>query len=113
MIATLNSLNNILRCTLVRVQIKKEATTAEKIEAYRLNRMITYGELSRRCGLSVPHLSKIKCGGIKQPSIESIMRIAKGLEVAYTKLMPSVTMGAVDVPHKKTRKDLSELVQPY
>lgn len=57
------------------------------IKEIRVNKGITGRELARRTGISQPYLSQLETGKNKKPSIEVIMKIAKGLGVDYSKLI--------------------------
>lgn len=63
-------------------------TTAQKIEEAILYAPMTWTELAERSGLSLPHLSKIRHGGIKQPDIVTVQKIAKALNMHYMRLLP-------------------------
>lgn len=61
-------------------------TLGQKIKALRKQRCLTQEELAIRSGVSYTTLTKIENEGIKNPSFESVVAIAKGLSVSLDDL---------------------------
>lgn len=61
--------------------------TAEKIRLHRKSANLTQAELSKRCGLSVTHLSVYE-RGVRTAKLSTISKIAKGIGVNPLSLLP-------------------------
>lgn len=58
-----------------------------RIKYWRKKRELTQEGLARKADIPYTSLSKVESGAIKRPSIQTMMRIAKGLEVGLDELM--------------------------
>lgn len=71
-------------------------TIAINLNKLRTERNLTLGQLSKISGISKTMLSDIEKGG-SNPTINTIWKIANGLNVPYTRLMEEIEKGATVV----------------
>ncbi|MBU0667960.1 helix-turn-helix domain-containing protein [Patescibacteria group bacterium] len=63
-----------------------QITLGQRIKELRKQSCLTQEELAIRSGVSYTTLTKVENGGIKNPSFESVVAIAKGLSVSLDDL---------------------------
>lgn len=63
------------------------STIAQNIKLFRQKRKLTQKELAEKAGIDLFTLSKIETGATSNPSIETIIKIAKALDVSVNHLM--------------------------
>ena len=61
--------------------------TAEKIRAYRKSANLTQAELGEKCGMVVTEISVYE-RGVRNPTLTTIQRFAKGLGIPPLRLLP-------------------------
>lgn len=62
-------------------------TIGGKIKKFRNKQVLTQDELARKSDLPYTTLTKIETNVIKNPSIQTVMKIAKGLDITLDDLM--------------------------
>lgn len=62
-------------------------TIGDKIKKFRNKQVLTQDELARKSDLPYTTLTKIETNVIKNPSIQTVMKIAKGLDITLDDLM--------------------------
>lgn len=71
-------------------------TQGEMIRKLRIEKGLSQKELGRKCGLADSAIRRYELGGAK-PKLETLHRIAAGLEVSYTVLLPQTTSANGDI----------------
>lgn len=66
---------------------KKEKTIGEKIKAWRKRKDITQDALAKKADIPYTTLAKIESDVIKNPSLQTITKIANGLEISLDDLV--------------------------
>ena len=74
---------------------------AFNLKRLRMERNLSQGQLAKEAGISKAMLSDIEKGG-SNPTINTIWKIANGLNVPYTKLMDGIDDEATVVQRKDT-----------
>jgi len=64
-----------------------DVNVGERIKFWRRKLGITQDSLSKRAELPLSTISKIESGVVKKPTIQTIMSIAKGLNITIDELM--------------------------
>lgn len=72
-------------------------TQGEMIRKLRIEKGLSQKELGRKCGLADSAIRRYELGGAK-PKLETLHRIAAGLEVSYTVLLPQTDFVNVNTP---------------
>lgn len=67
--------------------MEESANISDKIKKWRKKRELTQDALARKANVPYTSLAKIESGVIKNPSIKTVSKIAKGLEVTLDQLM--------------------------
>lgn len=80
---------------------------AVNLKTLRQERNMTLGQLSKTSGISKAMLSDIEKGG-SNPTINTLLKIATGLNVSYTRLMEPVEKDAALVHREETDSSISE-----
>jgi transcriptional regulator with XRE-family HTH domain len=65
----------------------KEVTIGEKVRKERLKQKLTQDELARRADLPYTTLTKIETNVITKPTIQTVVKIAKGLKITIDDLI--------------------------
>ncbi|MBU2528638.1 helix-turn-helix transcriptional regulator [bacterium] len=65
----------------------KNINYLKNLAEYRLKRDLTQKELARKSGVSYNTIIKIERGGITNPKIETIVKLAKALKISLDKLV--------------------------
>ena len=63
------------------------STIAQNIKLYRQKRKMTQKALAEKAGIDFFTLSKVETGATANPTIETIMKIAKALDISVNHLM--------------------------
>lgn len=71
-------------------------TQGELIKKIRIEKGLSQKELGQKCGLADSAIRRYELGGAK-PKLETLYRIAAGLEVSYTALLPQADATASDI----------------
>jgi transcriptional regulator with XRE-family HTH domain len=66
---------------------KKISTVARNIKKYRQEKGLSQDKLSRMADVSHATIIKIESGGIQSPTIDTVQKIAKALEVGVDNLI--------------------------
>lgn len=66
---------------------QKELNIGEKIRKLRLKQKMTQDELARKSDLPYTTLTKIETDVITKPSIQTVIKIAKGLKISIDELV--------------------------
>ena len=94
----------------------------EKLKKLRREKDLTLRELSEKTGISLSFISDIEHGRRKNPSIENLQKIARGLGVPTAELLAEagynlnpINMGSVevkesDVPYNISKNEVAELL---
>ena len=80
---------------------------AFNLKRLRMERNLSQGQLAKEAGISKAMLSDIEKGG-SNPTINTIWKIANGLNVPYTKLMDGIDDEATVVQRKDTIEQSGE-----
>lgn len=64
-----------------------EVKVGERIKYWRQKLGITQDALSKRADIPLSTISKIESGSVNKPTIQTIMSIAKGLDISIDDLM--------------------------
>lgn len=67
--------------------MKEERTIGSKIKAWRAKKDMTQDELAKKADIPYPTLAKIESGAVRNPSIETVVKIADGLGVTLDNLI--------------------------
>lgn len=67
---------------------KAEQTLGERLKEIRLAKGLSQSEIERRTGLKREYLSKIENCDLKNPTVLTLERLAKGLEVSINMFFP-------------------------
>jgi len=67
--------------------MEESANIGEKIKKWRKKRELTQDSLARKANIPYTSLAKIESGVIENPSIKTVSKIAKGLNVTLDQLM--------------------------
>ena len=67
----------------------KTKALAEKVKQWRKKKELTQDKLARNANVPYTTLAKIESGVIKNPSIETVMKIANGLGITLDQLIYS------------------------
>lgn len=62
-------------------------TIGSKIKAWRAKKDMTQDELAKKADIPYPTLAKIESGAVQNPSIETVVKIAAGLEISLDDLI--------------------------
>jgi len=62
-------------------------TIGLKIKAWRAKKDMTQDELAKKADIPYPTLAKIESGAVQNPSIDTVTKIAVGLEVTLDELI--------------------------
>lgn len=65
----------------------KKTSIGDKIKRWRKIKETTQDELSKKADIPYPTLVKIESGAVKNPSIETMVKIANGLSVTLDELI--------------------------
>lgn len=65
----------------------QQTSIGEKIKRWRKIKELTQDELSKKADIPYPTLVKIESGVVNNPSIETMVKIANGLEVTLDELI--------------------------
>lgn len=65
----------------------KEKQIGDKIKAIRTKQGLTQDALARKCDIPYTTLTKIESNVITKPSIQTVVKIAKGLNVSVDELL--------------------------
>ncbi|MFC1787767.1 helix-turn-helix domain-containing protein [Patescibacteria group bacterium] len=65
----------------------QKATIGEKIKKWRKIKEMTQDELSKKAAIPYPTLIKIESDAVKNPSIETMVKIASGLKITVDELI--------------------------
>ena len=79
---------------------------SDAVKVVREQRRLTKAQLAEKCGLAASYLSRLEAGAYKSPSIETMVSIARGLEMDPRDLL--VLGGYVPEDLSKTAKGLAE-----
>ncbi len=66
---------------------KVEKTIGEKIKIWRKKKSLTQDSLAKKADMPYTSLAKIESDAIKNPSIQTMVKIAQGLEITLDELM--------------------------
>jgi len=66
---------------------KNKLAIGSKIRKWRKKRDLTQDELSKKADIPYPTLVKIESDAVKNPSIETVVKIANGLGVGVDELL--------------------------
>ena len=66
---------------------KNEKTIGEKIKAWRKTKDLTQDALAKKAGMPYTTLAKIESDVIQNPSLQTITKIAEGLEITLDQLI--------------------------
>jgi XRE family transcriptional regulator, regulator of sulfur utilization len=66
---------------------KNGKTIGEKIKAWRKKKGLTQDALAKKADIPYTSLAKIESDVIKNPSLQTIMKISKGLEITLDELV--------------------------
>ena len=80
---------------------------AFNLKRLRMERNLSQGQLAKEAGISKAMLSDIEKGG-SNPTINTLWKIANGLNVPYTKLMDGIDDEATVVQRKDTIEQSGE-----
>ncbi len=69
------------------MESKTQETIGQKIKKWRAKKELTQEGLARKADISYTSFVKIETSVIKNPSIETIKKIAKALEITIDKLI--------------------------
>jgi transcriptional regulator with XRE-family HTH domain len=67
----------------------KEQTIGQKIRAWRAKKDLTQDELSKKADIPYPTLIKIESDTVTNPTLDTITKIANGLETSLDELINS------------------------
>jgi transcriptional regulator with XRE-family HTH domain len=67
--------------------VKNKSTISSQIKKWRAKRGLTQDALSKKADIPFTTLSKIESDVIKNPSISTLVKIAKGLSVSLDELV--------------------------
>lgn len=70
-----------------------------RIRNYRINRRMSQEELAERCGLHPTYIGQLERGE-KNATIESIAKVAGGLEVPLSRLFENIDDNLPDLPRR-------------
>lgn len=79
------------------------------VKEKRIKKGISARELSRRSGISQPYLSQLENGKNKNPSVDVLNKLAKGLGITNSTLM--MIAGYIDDGDMKTLDDAEEILK--
>jgi len=68
---------------------KKSKTIGDKIKAWRKKRDLTQDALAKKADIPYTTIAKIESDVIQNPSLQTITKIAKGLEITIDDLIKS------------------------
>lgn len=80
---------------------------AVNLRELRTKRNLTFGQLSQLCGISKAMLAEIEKGN-SNPTIGTLLKIANGLNVPYTRLMKEIPEDATVVREKQAVMQFEE-----
>ena len=66
---------------------EKEILVSTRVKYWRGIKGLTQDALAKKADIPYTTLSKIESGVVKKPSIQTIMKIAKGLDITLDELM--------------------------
>jgi len=69
------------------MESKQNRQIGDKIKVFRAKQGLTQDALARKCDIPYTTLTKIESSVITKPSIQTVMKIAKGLGVSVDDLM--------------------------
>lgn len=64
-----------------------EKTIGAKIKTWRAKKEMTQDELAKKADIPYPTLAKIESGAVLNPSIETVVKIAGGLQISLDALI--------------------------
>lgn len=73
--------------------------TGRRIRSYRICRHMSQEELAERCGLHPTYIGQLERGE-KNATLESIAKIANGLDVPLSRLFENIDDSAPDLPRR-------------
>ncbi len=65
----------------------KQETVGDKIQKLRMKQGLTQDKLARKCDIPYATLTKIESNVITKPSIQTVVKIAAGLEISIDELI--------------------------
>lgn len=68
-------------------QLQPERTIGQKIKVWRAKKGLTQDALARKANMPYTTLAKIESDFIQKPSIQTITKIAQGLEITIDELI--------------------------
>ena len=68
-------------------KMKKGETIGSKIKVWRNKKKLTQDSLAKKANIPYTTLAKIESDVIRNPSLQTIMKIAEGLEITVDKLI--------------------------
>ena len=80
----------------------------QRLHRLRTDRDLGLGELARRCGVSKGYLSQLERGEATNPSVESVRKLAGGLDVPVSELL-----GEAPVAETETELVLPEGLEKF
>ena len=69
------------------MESKQNRQIGDKIKVFRAKQGLTQDSLARKCEIPYTTLTKIESNVITKPSIQTVMKIAKGLGISVDDLM--------------------------
>jgi transcriptional regulator with XRE-family HTH domain len=67
--------------------VTKEQTIGQKIRAWRAKKDLTQDELAKKANIPYPTLIKIESDTVTNPTLDTITKIANGLEISLDELI--------------------------